>query len=70
MHSRRSRTRAFPVLMILTPIQLPFFIIIPPVTDVHVMLKKIECERIIWSTKRCQGKTERQRIKNVRRPDC
>ena len=35
------------------------FIIIPPVTDVHVMLKKIECERRIWSTKRGQGKTER-----------
>ena len=35
------------------------FIIIPPVTDVHVMLKKIECERKIWSTKRSQGKTER-----------
>ena len=24
MHSRRSRTRAFPVLMMLTPLQLPF----------------------------------------------
>jgi len=35
------------------------FIIIPPVTDVHVMLKQIECERRVWSTKRCQGKTER-----------
>jgi len=33
------------------------FIIIPPVTDVHVMLKKIECERV-WPTKRSQGKTE------------
>jgi len=29
------------------------------VTDVHVMLKKIECERIILPTKRSQGKTER-----------
>jgi len=29
------------------------------VTDVHVMLKKIECERRVWSTKRSQGKTER-----------
>jgi len=35
------------------------FIIIPPVTDVHMMLKKIECERRIWSTKCGQGKTER-----------
>jgi len=35
------------------------FIIIPPVTDVHVMLKNIECERRVWSTKRSQGKTER-----------
>jgi len=33
------------------------FIIIPPVTDVHVMLNKIECEIIIWSTKCTQGKT-------------
>jgi len=24
-----------------------------------VMLKKIECERRVWSTKRSQGKTER-----------
>jgi len=30
-----------------------------PVTDVHVMLKKIECKRRVWSTKRSQGKTER-----------
>jgi len=35
------------------------FIIIPPVMDVHVTLKKIECKRRIWSTKRSQGKTER-----------
>jgi len=28
-------------------------------TDVHVMLKKIECERRVWSAKRSQGKTER-----------
>jgi len=35
------------------------FIIIPPVTDVHVMLKKIECESRVWSTKRSQRKTER-----------
>jgi len=35
------------------------FIIIHPVTNVHVMLKKIECERQIWSTKRSKGKTER-----------
>jgi len=34
------------------------FIIILPVTDVHVMLKKIECERRVWSTKYSQGKTE------------
>ena len=59
MQLRRSRTREFPVLMMLAPLQLPFLIIIPPETDVHVMLKKIECERIIWSTKRSQGKTER-----------
>ena len=68
MHSRRSRTRTFHVIMMLAPLQLPFFIIIPPVTDVHVMLKKIECERTIWWTKRTQGKTDRQRTKNVSRP--
>ena len=36
------------------------FTVIPPVEDVHVMLKKIECERRVWSAKRSQGKTERQ----------
>ena len=34
-------------------------IIIPPVTDVHVMLKKIKCEGRVWSTKRSQGRTGR-----------
>jgi len=33
------------------------FIIILPVTDVHVMLKKIKGERRVWSTKYSQGKT-------------
>jgi len=28
------------------------FIIIPPVTDVHVMLKRIEGEKGVWSKKR------------------
>jgi len=31
MHSRRSRTRAFPVLMLLTPLQLPSVYHRPPV---------------------------------------
>jgi len=35
------------------------FIIIPPVKDVHVMLKKIECERRVWSTKLIQRMTKR-----------
>jgi len=29
------------------------------VADVHVMLKKIECERRVWQTKCSQGKSER-----------
>jgi len=29
----------------------PVFIISPPVTDVHVMVKRIECEKIAWSKK-------------------
>jgi len=36
-----------------------FIIIFPPVTDVHVMVKRTECEKRVWSTKRSQGKTER-----------
>jgi len=31
-------------------------ITIPPVTDVHMILKKIECEKRVCSTKRSQGK--------------
>ena len=32
----------------------------PPVTDVHVMLKRLECEMGVWTlTKRSQGKIER-----------
>ena len=34
------------------------FIIIPPVMVVHVMLKRIECEKRICLTKLSQGKTE------------
>jgi len=30
----------------------------PAVTDVHMMLKRIECERRVWSIKRSQEKTE------------
>jgi len=36
------------------------------VTDVHVLLKKIECERRIWSTKRSQGKTERHQYLSIK----
>jgi len=35
------------------------FIIIPPVTDVHAMLKRIESEKSLVGKKRSQGKTER-----------
>jgi len=31
--------------MMLTPLSCLVFITTPPVTDVHVMLKKIKCER-------------------------
>jgi len=60
----------------LTPLQLPsVYYDIPPVTDVHVMLKKIESERMIWSAKGSHAKSERhlylsikKKIKNVTRP--
>jgi len=45
--------------MMLTPLQLSSVHHNLPVTDVHVMLKKIGCESRVWSTKRSQGKTER-----------
>jgi len=35
------------------------FIIIPPVTDEHMMLKRIDCEKRVWLTKRSQAKTKR-----------
>jgi len=34
------------------------FIIIPPVTDVPMMLKRIECEKRVWPKKSGQEKTE------------
>jgi len=42
------------------------FIIIPPVTDVHVILKRIECEKRVSSKKRSQGKTERYLYLSIR----
>jgi len=60
MHSRHTRTRAFHFnwqprcQWCLHHYNCLLFIIIPPVTDVHVMLKKIVCERRVWSTKRSQ----------------
>jgi len=45
MHSQRSRTRAFPVLMMLHHYNCFLFIIISPVTSVYVMLTKIAARR-------------------------
>jgi len=34
------------------------FLVIPPVMDLHVMLKKIECEMRVWLKKSSQRKLE------------
>ena len=59
MHSRRSRTRAFPVLMMLTPLQLPSVYHNPSCDGCARDAEENESERKIWSIKRSQGKTER-----------
>jgi len=43
--------------MMLTPLQLPSVHHIPPVMDVHMMLKRIGCGRRFMLKKRSQGKT-------------
>jgi len=48
--------------MMLTPLQLPSVYHNPPVTDVHVMLKKIECETRV----RSQGNTERHLYNSIK----
>jgi len=59
MHSRLRGLVRFPFLWCLRHYNYLLFIIIPSVADVHVILKKIECNRRI-STKRSQGTTERR----------
>jgi len=42
-----------------TSLQLLYlFVIIPPVRNVHVMLKRKECEKRVSLTKHSQGETE------------
>jgi len=52
--------------MMLTPHKCLLFITIPPVTDAHMMLKRIEGEKIVWSIKHNQGKTERHLYLSIR----
>jgi len=59
MHSRRSRTCAFHVFMMLTPLQLRSVYHDPSCNGYARGFEEIECERRIWSAKRSQGKTER-----------
>ena len=59
MHLRRSDTRAFPVLMMLTPLQLHSVYNNPSCDGCAREAEEIECEIRIWSTNRSQGKTER-----------
>jgi len=42
----------------LHPYNCALFIIIPAVTEVHVMLKRIECEKRVWLTICSLGKVE------------